>query len=559
MVGLGIPNSSVHPVISFFMNQPIIKQYLKRLQINGKNYTIDQNSITQTRAQFKSTKGVYSFTQDIKILTDQLRDSIKTYYNGETLSGEENGRQQLILTEFLKYATLANNLYRFQQGSNYDTARMNDANSSYFKEKQKTNAEIKNIFSDVNSYLNNSGIGAQRKAILSIGNTLTDVLPVQSFTVQSYLQEILNKISGKYISLDEKNKIAGKLERTLFDWLIHTRTGINNSYAHMMVNPETALVNEIKKFKKYKREGDTDSIWGNTILQNLIPSIKGKTSLSTKNIKFVVKARDVFSKNLDNQAFEELYNHPKTADFARSLIKLSFLQSGISQSRISYKDAIPPQIFADTVNSIMGDLQTPSILQNFIDSGTFYKNNWNDEDIVPQVTSNEFQLSGYKPFSNFFQSLKTQGVIQESQKPPALLWVTGFNSYSPFLTHTDFIEEGDQIIKVKRLFQRVDDGSELGAIRIDLEDENEPGSTKKATLFVQVSAWGDADRAQEHYETNRASVFQNGYSRPLTEISPVEAYNYIRYGVVDNKTEIPETKIDDFDKFKESLPKKDCK
>jgi hypothetical protein len=29
--------------------------------------------------------------------------------------------------------------------------------------------------------------------------------------------------------------------------------------------------------------------------------------------------------------------------------------------------------------------------------------------------------------------------------------------------------------------------------------------------------------------------------------------------VVDNKTEIPETKIDDFDKFKESLPKKDCK
>lgn len=529
MVRLGIPNSTEHPVISFFMNQPIIRKYLERLEVYGKNYLLDDKVIAETRRLFISPKSVYAFPTALNELTDNLRDNIKDYYNREEISNEQKAQQQLVFTEFLKYATLANNLLRLQQGTNYDTARMNDSNSLYFKEYQYDQAKYNSVFSDADTYVNNTFIGGQKRTLTQVSGTLSDVFPVQNEVVQEYLRDILAKIAPKFISLEDKNKIARKLEQSLFDYLIQTKTGANNSLKQMLVDAETAVANKLREFKKIGKT-DTDTIWGNTILQNLIPSIRGRTPKSTKNVTLAVKPRDVFSKNLYNRAFEELYTNAKTHDFARTLIKLNFLQSGVAASRLSYRDSMPPAIYAATINSIMDDLLTPSVLEEFINSGAFYKNNWNNEDVVGEISSDDFPISGFKPFANFITHLKENGSIPKDARPPSIVWVTGFNSFAPFLTHIDYVEDGEDVIQVKRLLQRMEDG--MGnSVSAEIEDEEDPSIRRKASLFVQVSAWGDAERAQEYYESSRTSVFQNGYSHPIVNINPVEAYNYIKHGV----------------------------
>ncbi len=529
MVRLGIPNSIKHPIISFFMNQPIIRQHLNRLDTLGKNNIRDEHTLSLTRRQFSTNKTIYSFPKKLDELTEMLKASIKDAYNGNPLSVDQKAQQNLILKEFLKYATLADHLFGFQQATNYDTARMNDANSMYFKEEQKRLADTGNVWASADAYLDSTFIGDQRKALLSVGNTLSDVLPVQQEIIQEYLREILQRFAlNRSLSLDRKNKVARQLEQSLFDYLIQTRTGLNNSLDLMLVNTETALVNRLREFKKNKPD-DKDTIWGNVILQNLIPYIKGRSKDATKNITLAVKPKDVYSRNVYNAAFQELYDNTKTHDLARSLIKLSFLQSGVGASILSYKDYLPPSIYASTVNSIMEDIVDPAVLQGFVDTGAFYKNNWSNEDIVPIINSDRFPLSGYKPYSNFMSFLKDQNRVPKEAINPAAVWVSGRDSYSPFLTHIDYVEDGDNIIQIKRLFQRVQD-STGAAITQDIEIEDAPGETEKSTLFVSVSAWGDGYRAQEYYNHNRSSVFKNGYFNPKIEISPSEVYNYIKYG-----------------------------
>lgn len=539
MTRLGIPNSKSHPIISFFLNQPAIRQYLGRLDIKDKGFIIDNASIGETFKQFSGGKTISTFPKSLSDITSLLRDNIKSYYNGVPLTLQQKGEQTLIFREFLKYATLANNLFRFQQGANYDTARMNDPNSMYFKEYQYTQAHYNNIFSDVSSYLTNSHIGDQRRAMMNVNQAMSDVLPVQSELVQSYFATILSRIAPKYISLDAKNKIARKLEESLLNFLIQTKTGINNSLSYMMVDAKTALINQLKTIKK--TSPDTDVIWGNLILKQLIPSIKGRTALSTKNITLAVKPRDVASKNMYNKAFQELYDNPKTQELARSLIKISFLQNGVSNSRISFKDSIPASLYAATINPVVGELQSSSSLQQFIDSNTFYKNNWNDEDIVPVVYSDEFPLAGFKPLNDYVKSLKAQSAIPSDAPTPSTIWVGGFNSYSPFLTHIyqgDPNEAEEIPVSVKRLFQRVQDESGQAIVR---EIEEEDGSTSRKTLFIQVSALGDADRAQEHYETIHSSVFQNGFLNPKIEISPQDLYEFVIFGGQGEAETEPET------------------
>ena len=96
---------------------------------------------------------------NLKSLQTSLKENIKNFYNGVELTGEQNATQLRILADFLKYTVMAQNLLRFQQGTNYDTATFNDSYSLYFKEYQNNKARTQNIFSSSEDYINNSFIG----------------------------------------------------------------------------------------------------------------------------------------------------------------------------------------------------------------------------------------------------------------------------------------------------------------------------------------------------------------------------------------------------------------
>lgn len=564
---LGIPNSPKHPIVSFFMNQPIVRQFLNRLDVdNIKSPTTRLG--TQTAEEIKRffpTKSprTTSLPQSLNELTATLSDSIKKYYNGVDLTSQQNSQQQFILDEYLKYAVLSNQLLAFQQGSNYDTATFNNSSSVYLKENQRRKSEYQNVWDSVQQFMDNTHVTNQRQAIIDATTALKDVFTIENSITKQHLLPIYDWIANKYISQDDKISLVRKLEDSLLNFLIQNTSKINNSIKHMLVDSETALVNELKKFKKTTT--DRDNIWGNIILKQLIPYIKGRTKNSTKNISLAVKARDVFTKNLYNSAFEELLQHPKTEKLAKSLVKLSFIQSGISNSPISYKDAIPANVYSSVVKEAIDNLQNEDLLQSFIQTNSFFRNNWNDDDVVPVVDSEKYPVIKYDPLIDYVNILKNQQQLSQDVKPPLVIWTNLMDGNNPFLTHIQYSDDPTGVEpNLKRIFQRVEDSLGDPIIRkIEQIDFQGRRFTSRSILYIHSNAWGDSFRAQEYYPTNQQSVFNNGYLK-VTPLNVNDIYTYIEEGIVntpiipEEQKQLPPIEDKSFEKLKNQLPKKDC-
>jgi hypothetical protein len=567
MIAFGMPNSEKHPIIALFMNQPIVKEYIKYMEINNRGGNIVDangkgNAYDVIRKQFKqklSPPKVREFPKTLSALTEMLKDGIKSYYGNGTLTLEQRGQQLLILDELMKYGVYSNQLNDFRQGTDYDTSRMRDAYSMYFKDYTYNNNIARNIFSDVSTYISNTHAGPQRTALNDVNQTLADVFITQNPIVQTALTPTLSRIASRWMSTEDKNTLARKLEESLLNYLIQTKTDNSSSLIHsMLVDSKTALVNEIKAFRK--SPNTPDKIQGNLILNRLAPSIGGRKPISTKNVTLAIKPRDVFSKNSNNAAFQELLDNPATASLALKLVQASFLQNGVSSSRISFKDAIPAKAYADVVNQIMPYIQDEAVLQKFMDTASFGKNNWNDDTLVPTVYDDDDPSNAavkyplnelFIPLDNYISSLKLQGIIPSDSPTPHTIWLDGAPSYSQFVTHVDTIvpREGseDEPIITKRYFQRVENHENQGwSIQGDI---GEPWKT----LFIQVSALGDSFRAQEHYETLHSSVLDNGYSNPAVQIPIQEFYAYLESGEWKNS---PQPESEELPKVVTETPEK---
>ena len=531
MENIGIPNSKELPIVGMFINQPIIRDLINEININesNPNTLFSKKSIEEVQKKYKSNFkligqmqikfGELSNKGEYEVILKQLKSAIKAKYSGEEFSEEQKAMQMFVLNEFLKYAVMAEQLFGFQQGTNWDTSTFNDNNSVYFKNAQLENSR-KSIISSADTLLNSTFIGEQRKAIIDSTEVLNDVLLTENPIVQKYLNKIKERIAKSYKSLDDKNTIARKAEESLLSYLIQTSTGLNTVLEKNLISTETALINELKRLKTTLKN-NPDIIGGNIILNNLIPSIKGKKQGATKNIKLAIQPRDVFSKNIYADAFEELLRNPITEKFAQNLVRLHFLQNGIASSPISLKDIIPARIFAQVVNKGIEQLQNEDVLNSFIETGSFYKNNVNNDLIVKDVTNDSYLDVNVN--DNILDYLDQ--VLPNEQKP-LILFVDAFKGdfSSPFVTHSDYGNEFDiDALTTKRLFKRVENsfGEPITLKKVFQDPLTRLKEKKTVNVYVQTNALGDGFRAQEHYENNRPSVFQNGFEK-TNEIDSTE-------------------------------------
>lgn len=534
---VGVPNSTKHPIVSLFMNQPIVRRFLQESDLRGINTLNNKKLISDiiNLAQFRTSKEITVLPTKLGELTDLLKNQIDKYYNGDVaqISPTDAATQRLILNEFIKTYLYSQQLFRLQQGTDYDTTNINDTYSLKFKALQTRKTEY-NVWNDANTYMNSTFIGTQKRALEDVTDVFSDILVVENPTTQKYLMPIIEQIGEKYISADDKKQMARKLEESLFNFTIQTGTGINSSLKHMLVDAETALVNELRAIKnKLKASTDTNVINGNVILNQLIPNIKGKNAKNTKNITIAVKATDVFTKDLYNDSFNELYNNPITHQLARSLVKLSFLQSGISNSPISFKDAIPADLYAATINQITQGLQDEDTLKAFVRTGAFYKNNTNDENIVPNVTDRKYQASTFNGVNKFVDILKSQGRLPASSKTQGVLWMEGWRE-DPYISYTYNAGDEENPVSQTRLYKRVEDEYGEPVIRTVQLTEDESPSEK--AMYIPASKWGDDWRAQEHYMSLIPSVFNHDYVKIEYELDEQELANFLNSGTIPTGT-----------------------
>jgi len=120
---IGVPIDT----IAYFMNQPIIKDYLRTIENKGYTWLFNSKILEDTLKAYDAGQNF-----DVSGIPDNKELIKMVKYNKpgakEKMTPVQKAQQQYMLKEFLKYAKTAEHLFLVTQASNFDTATINDPN-----------------------------------------------------------------------------------------------------------------------------------------------------------------------------------------------------------------------------------------------------------------------------------------------------------------------------------------------------------------------------------------------------------------------------------------------
>lgn len=525
----------------FFMNQPIIREYMKTLLANGSTWLYISKNINDIRKPFMpSAKTI----QNLKSLAsaDEMKEMIRKYYNRQKLTEDEKAQQQVILTEFLKYSILAGNVFDMHRGYSYDTDSAADPNLQYRKQKLTLKAQNANIFTSVDDIMENTHLGNAAdkvgKASRAIGESFTII---NSPTVRPYINAVIDELPNR-LGKDKYSKAARAIEESFITYLVQTNSGLNNRMKELLVDTQTAISTKIMFLKKRLSIDEKlakSDLADNIFLKELMPLAKNKKA-EVKNLMVAHKVFDAFTSDTYTGALRELRDNPITKELYGDLIRLSFLQSGISNSPISFHKFIPSEDYASAIAPILGRIDTLDNLQEFVDLGMFFRNNWNNTDVVPNLRE-EFKVdfnSGQDVSKQrlsfgetaWFRRLKDKYNIKDAKYIPYKLdhqKNLAQNKYITFTTTQTYAvqtvdgytsTEVDTTLLLRRL-----DNEDGEPIRIPYPPSPFTGrSNGYYYAYIPINPLGDGFRAQEYYSHIQPSVISTDAYKVAHEFSQQE-------------------------------------
>lgn len=357
----------------YFLNQPIIEKYLEHLDSIGSKSVMGKDNLEYIRDQFPTTD---QFITNTSISVEQLLDNIQEYGEKGEFDQRKNAEQQLILNEFIKYKILADQLFSYTQSTNYDTTRFGSSDALLKKEWATFNTSNFNLISNVDDVLKNTFIGKQAellsKSFASFGAIMKTELP----EIKAYTISTLKKYATrKYMSSDDYEKIANLIKNSFVDYVIQNNTTISNMVEPLLVNSETAVVNQLEQAKqKYPNM---------QILKDLIP-VLGNRDGSAKSIQLKANVKDAYSENLYVGMMRELRDIPELNNLYNNIVNVAILQ-GTGQSAISIRNIIPVEDYAAKIAPIIQQL-TPNPTLDAFENGMFERNNFTNKDVITDFT-----------------------------------------------------------------------------------------------------------------------------------------------------------------------------
>jgi hypothetical protein len=551
---IGVPIDT----IAYFMNQPIIYDYLNSIENAGYSWLFIEDFVNNIKdsEKYKLTDAELNAG---KIDTIPSKTILKDNVGKQTFNRSERADQHFMLDEFLKYAKMGEQLFLVTQGSNYDTATLNDPLLIWKKDQQLAKAQ-NTIISSVDDILDNSHIGSIRTKAGEIRQALAQFLKADRSRVRGVIQKVLTP----YINLNDRDflKTAQKVQNDLFDWAVQTNGGFNKDLqAALIDNGGYAkdildFVNKVKSSVK----GDPEFALKDNHVINIIESDPSKKASKNTPNNIKVKGLDnkVYDQNNIIYAFREIREYLKSQNeltgqnnqLYNNLVTLAVLQSGLSNSPISFTSVLPYEDFEKIYNKTLSKLESISNLDDFYNLGVFQRNNWSNDDVVPYKRANWIQskTSGdwfYNP-SMAFLSAPVKEAVATNEIPPVmtqsinskeanfdfivytwekredLLTAEEMQDYKDSVTKagnegklapklsdvitakkTEMRKAGDFSFINKGLFQKVKDNYGTPLI-----DEQKSGDY---FVYKAVNAWGDSYRANEFYETDHNSIFDNGF------------------------------------------------
>ncbi len=517
LVKIGVPIKEV----AYFMNQPIIRDYVRELENSGYTWLFNDSTVTAVKdsEKYKVDPSKMQGLNSIPNLAALEKNIGKKSFD---VAGK--AEQQFILNEFLKYGMMANQLFKVVQGSNFDTTAFNDPMLIFKKEEQLSQAR-ETIISSVDNLLNNSFVGRVRIGLRDSRNAIGQTaLTSDTRRVRAVLQRVLRP----YVNLNDRQfvKVARKAVNDLFDWAVQINPTFKINMERDLLSKDGTAKQITDYFNKIKNNPE-HVLYNNVIINSLAPKFSGAEEERPNNLYMTGKGNKVYDQNKVIYGFEELRNYMDSTGqlpLYKKLVKLSILQSGLSTSSISFTSLIPYDDFVEEYNEILSKLETLPNLEDFATLNVFERNNWNDDEIVPYKKAQwktEKQKDGKLKTRYDDNALKIlnpgANLAMTTNKIPKLIKISTMSRESTKdiivysweeipvgKTRAEMVKASDFSFIKKGLFKKV---TENGV------DPMITYNTKGYTFIVYkaINAWGDSFRANEFYDGVNQSKIDNGF------------------------------------------------
>jgi hypothetical protein len=469
LVKLGVPVDTV----GYFMNQPIVRDYLKTIQNNGYSWLFIDNFVADAKYEYLTEEEVDEMPSETELF-DMIGKS------AEEMSPKELAAQSFVLDEFLKYSMMANHMFQVTQGSNFDTATINDPYLVTKKQVQLAKAQ-KTIFSSVNedgdiipavdAILSSSFIGPLADAIYDIRDANAEILISDKPKIRAVLEPVLIP----YADLNDRDflKISQKTVNDLFDWAVQNNRKLNNSIKKILLGTATekSAAKQLIEFRDKVLKDKNHPLFDNLIINSLQLEAGNKIILDEYKLSdgntykkediseellnrlgylprqvkkmmnmFIpkvdnisIKGRDgkVYDQNLIIYGFEELKKKlgDENKDLYGKLVRLAVIQSGLTNSPIAFTNLLPYEDFKEFYNQTLSNLENIPNLADFKTLDTMERNNWNNTNIV-SYRKGKLQESKSTPGRWFYKeeqflSRKLSNKMKSGELPKMIVFSKG--------------------------------------------------------------------------------------------------------------------------------------
>ena len=525
LVKVGVPINTV----AYFMNQPIIRDYLRDLERKGYSWLFNDGAVKRMNKKYESKK----------FFTTVMPSEEKLYENigKKTFTPAEKSEQRFILGEFLKYAKMGEQMFTVTQGSNFDTSSFNDPFLIFKKTKQLEKAR-NTIVSSVDKILESSFIGTLGTNITKVRNAIAEILKAD----QGNVRELLQKVLTPYTDMNDRDfvRTSQRAVATLFDWAVQTNDGLNQKIKTDLLSKDNTAQEMWDFIKPIVAPGSTHSLKDNQVVKILKPHFGAPGEVN--NLQIRNKNNKVYDQNQLIYAFNELKNYLKghgREELYNKLVTLAVLQSGLTESNISFTNLLPYDDIKRMYNDTLFDLQLMTTLPAFLDLNVFERTFWNYSDVVTNMAA-EARVDYYTGETFYNENMAFREDIYNAIKAeelPPLLRLSSYDreSQQDIIVYT--WDKQDITKKEKIAMRKNNDFSYRQKALFKKVGSYNAGYGKINYIYKAINAWGDGKWANEFYTTPEESVIDNGFIK-VDELKATDAKIMSYFGVTNIEEEI---------------------
>jgi hypothetical protein len=514
------------------MNQPIVRDYLRTVESAGYSWLFIDNFVEDKLEVYQPQP---NFVQSgIKVTELPNEDALGKMIGKKSmdLTDLQKAQQQLILEEFLKYAKMAEHLFQVTQGSNFDTATINDPYLVFKKQMQLKKAQ-NTIISSVDDILDKSFIGSLKDIIYDVRDAFSTILisdRTSDDTSKISVRDVMEAVLAPYTDLSDRDfvKVSQKAVADLFDWAVQTDTKLNNFITNALLGTDTyeSAAKKVIEYRDKVLKDESHPLHDNLII-NSIKLEPGSKNGKPDNLYIAGRDNKVYNQNQTIAAFRELREQLKAegSDLYGRLVRLAVIQSGTTTSPISFTSILPYEDFKAYYNKTLSELENLPNLDEFYNLHVLERNNWNNTDIVPFKPYTLIKSKKGKFFNPnmAFVADRLKGAMARFEIPKVInISALSREGSSDFVVYNwenriskadkaKAKRKGDRSYINKGLFQKVYYTNEDG-LRVPLVQVSEyKGKVYQNFIYKHVNAWGDSFRANEFYNFIKPSVLNNDF------------------------------------------------